>query len=126
MNILHLVRKQATKQQALHQAQVLLARQQPGAAGSIQPRPSRGFFLVLKLAQLPRRAWLRWGGRSRRSRCCARALRRIALGLFNRQKNHRQGQQRNGCTVEVVTHAHGVAMTSGSARSQLRRLCSQS
>ena len=32
MNILHLVRKQATKQQALHQAQVLLARQQHGAA----------------------------------------------------------------------------------------------
>jgi len=32
MNILHLVRKQATKQQALQQAQVLLARQQHGAA----------------------------------------------------------------------------------------------
>ena len=32
MNVLHLVQKQATKQQALQQAQILLARKQRGAA----------------------------------------------------------------------------------------------
>jgi hypothetical protein len=32
MNVLHLVQKQATKQQALQRAQILLARKQHGAA----------------------------------------------------------------------------------------------
>jgi hypothetical protein len=125
MNILHLVRKQATKQQALQQAQVLLARQQHGAAWFLQPRPSRGFF-YLKLAQFPRWTGLRLGGLRWRSRCGTSLRGLIALWLFDRQKNHSQGQQSNGSTIEMVSHLYGLATGNGSAKSQQRRLWSQS
>ena len=69
MNILHLVRKQATKQQALHQAQVLLAASNTAPLDPPSPGPA-GAFLALKLAQFPWRARLSWRRRGSWSRCC--------------------------------------------------------